>query len=42
MTAPRFDVAVGVLVAVTVLALPFATQNDFFLNLALLVMIWSM
>ena len=41
MTAPRFDVAVGVLVAVTVLALPFATQNDFFLNLALLVMIWS-
>ncbi|MBV0881524.1 branched-chain amino acid ABC transporter permease [Noviherbaspirillum sp. L7-7A] len=41
MSARRFDLAIAVLIGATVIALPFATQNDFFLNLALLVMIWS-
>ncbi|MBK4739329.1 branched-chain amino acid ABC transporter permease [Noviherbaspirillum pedocola] len=41
MITRPFDLAVSVLVGATVIALPFATQNDFFLNLALLVMIWS-
>lgn len=41
MTARRFDLSVAVLIGAIIIALPFVTKNDFFLNLALLVMIWS-
>jgi branched-chain amino acid transport system permease protein len=41
MNLSRFDVVIGLLLAPLVLVLPLATQNDFYLNLATLIMIWS-
>ncbi|TCS38341.1 amino acid/amide ABC transporter membrane protein 2 (HAAT family) [Paucimonas lemoignei] len=41
MNLSRFDVVIGLLMAPVVFALPFLTQDDFYLNLATLVMIWS-
>lgn len=41
MNLSRFDVLIGLLVALVVLAIPFLTQSDFLLNLATLIMIWS-
>lgn len=41
MNLSRFDVLIGLLMAPVILALPFLTQDDFYLNLATLIMIWS-
>lgn len=37
----RFDAIVGLLLAPLIVVLPFVTQDDFYLNLATLIMIWS-
>lgn len=41
MNLSRFDVLIGLLMAPAILVFPFVTQNDFYLNLATLIMIWS-
>ncbi|HCY63616.1 MAG TPA: branched-chain amino acid ABC transporter permease [Oxalobacteraceae bacterium] len=41
MNLSRFDVLIGLLMAPVILVLPFLTQDDFYLNLATLIMIWS-
>lgn len=41
MNLSRFDVMIGLLLAPLVFLLPFLTQNDFYLHLATLIMIWS-
>jgi branched-chain amino acid transport system permease protein len=41
MNLSRFDVVTGVLLAPLIVLLPFVTHDDFYLNLATLIMIWS-
>ncbi|NMM38242.1 MAG: branched-chain amino acid ABC transporter permease [Glaciimonas sp.] len=41
MNLSRFDIAIGLLMCPAILILPFLTQNDFYLNVATLIMIWS-
>lgn len=41
MNLSRFDVLIGLLMVPVIFALPFLTQDDFYLNLATLIMIWS-
>lgn len=41
MNLSRFDIVTGVLLACLIGLLPFVTHDDFYLNLATLIMIWS-
>lgn len=41
MKTSRQNVAIAACVAAVVLAVPFSTQNDFLLNLTILIMVWS-
>ncbi|WP_034293884.1 branched-chain amino acid ABC transporter permease [Herbaspirillum sp. RV1423] len=41
MNLSRFDVVLGCLLIPAVVALPFVTHDDFYLNLATLIMIWG-
>ncbi|MBC9906711.1 branched-chain amino acid ABC transporter permease [Achromobacter xylosoxidans] len=41
MTTSRQDAAIAAGMAAAVIAVPFCTQNDFLLNLTILIMVWS-